>query len=358
MKHLRVLHLDSGPTWRGGQRQVLLLAKGQRARGHEPVVVAPRHSPLLKRARDAGLAVTAVALRAEYDVLSARRLRARISAWRPHIVHAHDARTHAIALIALVGVPRVQLVVSRRVAFIPKSARLKYGPRVSAFIAVSDAVRRAMVSAGIEPHRIHVVHSGIELPKGRVEPRDWRSELHWPRDTVIAGIVGSMTAEKGLSDLPAIAAGMPAESRDRIGVLLIGGSRAERVMSSGMRTHSTGFIENIAPAVAGLDVLWHPSRAEGLGTAVIEAMALGVPPVAYAVGGIPEIVEDRVSGLLVPTGDVRAFAQAAASIASGVELRNALGSAARRRASRFSADAMIDGTQHVYERLVGSESGP
>ncbi len=229
MKHLRVLHLDSGPTWRGGQRQVLLLAKGQRARGHEPVVVAPRHSPLLKRARDAGLAVTAVALRAEYDVLSARRLRARISAWRPHIVHAHDARTHAIALIALVGVPRVQLVVSRRVAFIPKSARLKYGPRVSAFIAVSDAVRRAMVSAGIEPHRIHVVHSGIELPKGRVEPRDWRSELHWPRDTVIAGIVGSMTAEKGLSDLPAIAAGMPAESRDRIGVLLIGGSRAERV---------------------------------------------------------------------------------------------------------------------------------
>ena len=68
-----------------------------------------------------------------------------------------------------------------------------------------------------------------------------------------------------------------------------------------MTAFSAGFVEDIIPAVAGLDVLWHPSRAEGLGTSVIDAMALGVPPIAFAVGGITEVVEHEFSGLLVPT---------------------------------------------------------
>jgi glycosyltransferase involved in cell wall biosynthesis len=70
----------------------------------------------------------------------------------------------------------------------------------------------------------------------------------------------------------------------------------------------SGFIEDIIPAVAGMDVLWHPARAEGLGTAVIDAMAVGVPPIAFAVGGIGEVVENETSGLLVQPEDVAAFA--------------------------------------------------
>ena len=84
-----------------------------------------------------------------------------------------------------------------------------------------------------------------------------------------------------------------------------------RVEIGGVAGYSAGFVEDIIPAVAGMDVLWHPARAEGLGTAVIDAMALGVPPVAFAVGGIAEVVVDESSGLLVPAGNITAFARAA-----------------------------------------------
>jgi glycosyltransferase involved in cell wall biosynthesis len=330
---------------------VYLLAKGQRARGHEPIVAAPPNTPLLEKAREAGIAVFASPMRAEFDVLSARKLRARIATWKPHIVHAHDARSHAIAMIALVG-DGTPLVVTRRVPFVPSSARLKYGPRVAAFIAISDAVRQAMVSAGIEPHRITVVHSGILLPEGPVAPRDWRAEARWPKHTIVCGIIGSMTAEKGLSDLPQIFASLSPELFALLALVFIGAADDQSEVP-GLRTFAAGFVDEVGKAAAGLDILLHPSHEEGLGTAVIEAMAVGVPPIAYAVGGVPEVIEDGISGLLVPPRDTGAFAGALTRLAEDPTLRASLGNGGRLRASRFDANSMVDGTQAVYDGLLG-----
>ena len=95
---LRVLHIDMGKAWRGGQRQVYLLARAQRDAGHEPLVVAPPDSPLLRRARGAGLAVSAVGAAGDWDLRAAGRVVQRLKTWRADIVHAHDARAHAIAI--------------------------------------------------------------------------------------------------------------------------------------------------------------------------------------------------------------------------------------------------------------------
>ena len=176
MNRQRVLHLDSGHTWRGGQRQVLLLAMGLRNRGHEPLLIGVPDSPLVKRAQAEGLAVATIPMIADWDLQAARRIRSRIKAWQPDVVHAHDARSHALALIALLG-SKTPFIVTRRVIFPPKSIGLKYGERVTKFIAISNAVRDAMVSRGIAPSRIEVVLSGISLPSGDVVPRDWRAEL-------------------------------------------------------------------------------------------------------------------------------------------------------------------------------------
>src|SRR5690242_21351221 len=96
---------------------------------------------------------------ADWDVRAARRIRARMRAWNVDLVHAHDARSHALAMIALLGRTRMPLIVTRRVAFTPRSARLKYGPRVTRFIAISNAVRDAMAEGGIDASRISVVRS-------------------------------------------------------------------------------------------------------------------------------------------------------------------------------------------------------
>jgi glycosyltransferase involved in cell wall biosynthesis len=85
---------------------------------------------------------------------------------------------------------------------------------------------------------------------------------------------------------------------------------------------------------------------------VIDAMALGVPPIAFAVGGLPEVIEDRKNGLLVPAGDVQAFARAAAELITNEALRARLAEGARLRAREFDAKRMIERTAEVYQRVV------
>jgi glycosyltransferase involved in cell wall biosynthesis len=272
-------------------------------------------------------------------------------AWRADLVHAHDARSHALGIIALLRNSRVPLVVTRRVAFQPRSVRLKYGPRVAKFIAVSEAVKRAMIAGGVEDERITVVHSGISLPQV-VEARDWRKTLGWPVDTVICGVVGAMTAEKGVNALGEIASSIPRETRDRMRLVMLGGSREGDREIGGVKSHFAGFVTDIENAIAGLDVLLHPSSTEGLGTSIIDAMALGVPPVAFNVGGIPEVVEHGVSGLLAPAGDYAGFGRNAAILVTDSTLRERLGEASRKRGKSFDAAQMTKGTEAVYQEVL------
>jgi glycosyltransferase involved in cell wall biosynthesis len=330
---------------------VLLLALGLRSRGHEPLLVGAPDSPLVKRAQAEGLAVAAIPMIADWDLRAARRIRARMRAWRADVVHAHDARSHALGLLAVLG-SRTPLVVTRRVAFPPKSAGLKYGERVNKFIAISNAVRDAMIGRGIASDRIQVIHSGVALPNPDVIARDWRSELGWPADSVIAGVIGAMTAEKGIDSLEAIAAALPVETRKKTRFLFLGGSRRGAAEIGGVTSHFAGFVDSIEPATAGIDILLHPSRTEGLGTSVIDAMALGIPPVTFNVGGLPEVVENNASGILVPAGDIAAFADAAGRLMEDVPLRRKLGDAARARSRQFGADRMTEQTEMVYQGVI------
>jgi glycosyltransferase involved in cell wall biosynthesis len=272
-------------------------------------------------------------------------------AWKVDLIHAHDARSHALAMIALLGKNEMPLIVTRRVAFTPRSVKIKYGARVTRFIAISRAVKEAMTSAGIDGSRITIIHSGV-TPKGSVRPRDWKNELGWPRDSVLCGVVGAMTTEKGTGMLQEIAAAMPADVQQRIRVVLIGGQATGPTELGPITAYSAGFITDIDAAVAGLDILMHPSRSEGLGTAVIDAMALGIPAVAFAVGGLPEVIDGEISGILVPPGDSEAFARQVARLASDPGLRSRLGDQAILKARAFDAARMTEETEAVYNDVL------
>ncbi|MFL5563037.1 MAG: glycosyltransferase family 4 protein [Gemmatimonadaceae bacterium] len=349
---LRTLHIDAGREWRGGQRQVWLLAQGLRSRGHEPLVVGIPDSPLLQRLRARGIAVAAVPMRADWDLRAARRIRALVKAWRPDVVHAHDARGHAIALAALLG-SHVPLIVTRRVPFVPKSVRFKYGRRVARFIAISNAVRDALVRGGVDSDRIEVVFSGVPTPHG-VQRRDWRRECGWPDDSILLGVVGAMTAEKGIGLLTEVAERLPADARARARLVLLGGKSSGRCNIGGIDAYRAGFVDEIHAAMSGLDILLHPSSAEGLGTAVVDAMALGVAPVAFAVGGLVELVQHGRNGLLVAPGDAIAFADAAARLITDERLRRRLGAAGPLRAADFDVDSMVAGSEAAYGTVLAT----
>ena len=347
----RILHVDAGRSWRGGQRQVFLLATGLRDLGYRTLIVAPTGSPLIRRAERAGMPTYRLTLRGEWDIRSARELRAVASEWKADIVHAHDARAHSIARLALLGKRKTRLIVTRRVAFTPKQVRLKYRHGIDAFIAISNAVKAVMVKAGVPSDRIDVVYSGLPAPVVK-RPRNWRRERGWPSTTVVCGIVGAMTQEKGLDLVGGIARRLPGEVFRRTRLVLLGGKGKGGTSVSGVEGFDAGFVEEIHDAMAGLDVLWHPAKSEGLGTSVIDAMALGVPPIAFSVGGLPEVIEDGKSGLLIPAGDVQAFMRGAADLITDDALRTRLGEGAKVRAREFGVKRMIERTAEVYHRVI------
>ena len=272
---LRSLHIDAGRSWRGGQRQVYLLAKALRARGREPLVVGVAGSPLLERLQASGIATASTPMRSDWDLRSAKRLRSIIRAWRPHVVHAHDARSHAIALIALAG-ETTPLIVTRRVTFPLRSVRVKYGLRVTRFIAISRAVREAMVRSGIDEQRIDVVHSGVPFPIAK-SARDWRGELGWPPNVVVAGIVGAMTPEKGTESLRHIATWMSETAVRQTRIVAIGGPGGGALNFGPLAGFQTGFVAEVHNAMAGLDLLSHGDLLLAAGVLRSTGAAVGRP---------------------------------------------------------------------------------
>jgi glycosyltransferase involved in cell wall biosynthesis len=317
--------------------------------------VAATNSSLFDRALADRIDTVGLAMRRDLDLAAAVTLRHAIHDRRVDLVHAHDARAHAIALLALATRNAPPLIVTRRVTFAPKSVRLKYGRRVARFIAISRAVKSAMTTAGVDPARIDIVHSGVQTPIS-IARRDWRAELGWPADAVVCGVVGAMTSEKGIDTLSHIAQHLSPSAARRARIVLLGGASrdAQKAPSDigGVEAYAAGFVDDIHDAMAGLDMLWHPASSEGLGTALIDALALGVPPVAFAVGGIPEIIVDGECGLLVSPEDARGFATAAETLIEDSAARERLASAAPSRAAVFSADRMIENTLQVYHSVL------
>ena len=349
---MRVLHIDSGTEWRGGQRQLFLLAQGLREAGWEPLVVAPPATHLAERLRTRGLAVAAVPMRAAWDLPAARRIRKLLRTWNPDVVHAHDDRTHALALTALAGDVEMPLVVTRRTTAHPTALGLRYGRRVSRYVAVSREVRSALIAGGIDPESIDVVPPGVPIPEP-VSPRDWRRECGWPADSVICGVVGAMARDEGVEMLERIANRLHPVARERTRIVLLGGRASGRCAIDGIEAFRAGFVDGGTEALAGLDVLWHPARSHGLGTAALDAMALGVPAVAFATGPLPELIEHDRSGILVRDGDIRSFAAAAGRLVRDDRRRRILAAGGLALVGRFDARRMVDGYTQVYRSFFG-----
>jgi L-malate glycosyltransferase len=350
---LRVLHIDSGRAWRGGQRQVQLLAAGQRARGDEPLVVVQPRSPLYRHLKADGIAVASIRMRAVLDLLAVRRIRRLLATWRPALVHAHDPRSHSLALTALVGRRNsVPLVVTRRLPT-PLRGGLRYSGRVARFVAISGAVREALLAGGVPEDRVVLVYPGVSRPAA-VEPRDWRAECAWPPDAVVAGVVGPLATAEGFAALERIAAALPAPAAADLRFVVLGGPSVGRCTVGPVAAYRAGFVHDVHNAIAGLDLLLHPGTADGLGTAIIDGMALGVPSVSFGGGSVAEIVDPGRNGIVVPQDDTRAFAHELERLVRNPGLRTRLAEAGPARAAQFAAGTHVDGMTRVYRDLLGA----
>jgi hypothetical protein len=290
---MKILHLDSGREMRGGQWQALRLHRGLIERGHESLLLARGNSPLLAAARQARLPC---------GMLRPSRVAALSRGF--DAVHAHDSRSHTIGAFFA----RAPLVVSRRVAFPVRDSALsrwKYG-RAHLFLAVSHHVALQLSSAGVDDKRIAVVYDGVPVPPDAAHG-----------DAILAPRTPDPRKGTALAIDAARLAGVEIE------------------MSS-----------NLEADLTRARALVYLTHSEGLGSGILLGMAYGVTVIASRVGGIPELIDDGVNGILVPN-------EPETVSAAFSRIDPALGQAARATVmERFTEERMVEATLSAYQQVL------
>jgi glycosyltransferase involved in cell wall biosynthesis len=356
-----VLHVDTERGWRGGERQALWLAGALAAAGHRSIVAARAGEPLADRAGRAGLPVVPCNPLFEFDPAAVIALRRTIRREDVQIVHAHTAHAVSLAALASRGTG-ARMVLTRRVDFRLRpnwGTRWKYG-RADAIIAISRAVADALVASGIDPARIEIIPSGVDLTRVIAPaPRETIAALGVPAGAPLVVQVAQLVGHKDpVTFVRAIAAArrrVPALHALMVGDGPLRGEVEAAVAANGLRevVHLTGYRQDADALLAAADVVTLSSKEEGLGTVLIDALSLGKPVAATAAGGIPEIIEDGRSGLLSPARDGERLGGAIASLLEDPALAAKIAAGARERARHFSVTRTAERTAAVYERVLG-----
>ncbi|MGE0592926.1 MAG: glycosyltransferase [Vicinamibacterales bacterium] len=364
------LHIDTARTWRGGQGQAMYTVTGLRAAGHRAVLVAHPDGALLTRMRD-GLDLVALAPRNEVDLASAWKLSRLLKRMRPDIVHAHDPHGVAMAALALsMGslAPRPVFVASRRVDFrLAKNSfsRWKYS-LVNRFIANSMAVRDLLVADGIPASRTCVVNEAVDVHRMEHLPAaNVHAAFYLPTHAPVVGNVAALVPHKGQHHLLDAAALVVRAVPDARFVIVGDGELREsleqhiRHMHLERHVFLAGFREDALEMTKGFDVFVMSSVTEGMGTALIDAMAAGKAAVGTTAGGIPELIVEGVTGFLVQPRDHEAMADRIVRLLKDNALRTRMGNAALARArEHFTVARMVQETVAVYDELLAQRTAP
>lgn len=358
---MRIAHIEAGRHLYGGAAQVCLLTRALARAGHENVLICARDAAL---AREAHLAhAVELPMRGELDVALLPRLVRELKRAQPDLVHVHSRRGADLYGGAAAALARIPAVITRRVDAAEPAifARLKYRP-YGAVVALSRAIERQLLAAGVARERIALIASAVDTERYRpaaAARERLRTELGVPASALVVGVVAQLIERKRHSWLFGILPPlMRAHPELRVACFGRGPleQRLEReLVERGLadRVALTGFRSDLDELLPGLDVLAHPADREGLGLALVEAASAGVPAVACSVGGVPDVVVDGVTGVLVPRDEASAFGRALGDLLASADERRRLGAAARRHAERCF-DSVRLGTEHLslYARVL------
>jgi glycosyltransferase involved in cell wall biosynthesis len=354
-----VLHIDTGATLRGGQRQLMLLVQGLSSLKIRQVVASPVESELNRRL--SGVLLGTLSRHSLLRKLRRGTLRRIAIDNEVNIIHAHDAEAHLLGVLLKRRQPRLKLVVTRRVVFNPSSRisrRFKYGAAVDRFVAISRAVQKSLMGIGVPKERIEVIPSGLDLEALAAIPAD-KSVLPEAarRCNWLIAAAGALTREKDFVTAVETAARLSGET-ENVGLVILGEGPERRRLQSLIAERGLdnvwliGHYEPLAAVLKACHLFLVTSTSEGLNTSAIEAAACGLPLVTTNVGGLPEVCENGYNGILCRPGDASDFGRAIASIVNDDALRRQMAANSPAKAKRFDYMMAVGKTADLYNRLL------
>ena len=369
----RVLHVDDQHTWRGGEQQMLYLARGLAERGIETALVVQPQSPAEEKAREAGLRVYPVRMRGEADLLAALAIARAARAGGYNILHAHTAHAQALILMARhVGRAPCKLVAHRRIEFpvgrgLLGLGRLKYHLGVDAYIAVSNRVKQTLLRAGVPEWRVFPVHT-VTAPErftGATPNPALRAELGIPEGAFVVGNIAALVAHKDHRTL-LDACRLVRDQVPETWVVIVGdGPLKAEILAQAAALHMadrlvmTGFRWDVPQLIRAFDAFALSSTEEGLSGTLLEVAASGCPIVTTDAGGAREAVLDGQSGIVVPVRDPGALAAGLLRLHAEPALARAFAARGLERVvTHFNPRVLTERTLDVYQRVLAGQVGP
>ncbi len=359
---LKILHIDPERNWGGGEAQVFGLLAYLAARGHRNDLLTDPAGALWARCQSLAVTTRPIHVRNDIDLRYVPALRRLIENQRYDVVHFHTKRAHALSL----WLPRFRggpkYVVTRRMDYPERRnfyTNWLYNRRVDGVVAISGAIRDALIEAGVEAGKIRLIPSGIDVEAFSSGLAAHKRE----RAVAVVGCLAALEVRKGqrlLLEAAAVLKNQAVEVEIRFA-----GDGPERaaleVLASRLglsdRVCFLGFVPEPAGFLAAVDIVALPSLYEGLGVSALEAMAAGKPVVATRVGGLAESVIDGVTGFLVPPKDAPALAEAIAMLVRHPARAAAMGEHGREHVARnFSLAQTARQNEAFYYDLLDSAS--
>ena len=363
-----VVHVEAGMHLYGGALQVFYLLRGLTRRPLRNVLVCPEGSAIAAQAAAVVDRVYELPMKGDLDLGLISRLRRIIRSEQADLVHLHSRRGADVLGGIAARLEKTHCVLSRRVDN-PES-RLVVAMKYRLYdrvITISNGIRQVLISEGVPMDKVICVHSAVDADRfDRAAERDWfLREFDLPVTARVLGVIAQLIPRKGhrylLAALPDVLAAYP-----DVHVLLFGKGPLQdelqrQITDQGLqgRVHLGGFrddIERILPCLYGVV---HPADMEGLGVALLQAAASGVPLIGTDAGGIPEIVRNDQNGILVPPGDVPGLRAALLRLLDDDAQARRWGDAGKQIVrNEFSIEAMVEGNCRVYRSILdeaGSE---
>jgi len=345
---MRIVQIIVSKGYGGAEMHTLQLARGLTDFGHEVMTVGPGDSWMKRECDAAGLPFQCVSFHGNYDLFAVLRLRRLIRKWNADITHGQLTRGAHYATMASIGTRAVPISTCHATS----SHKHMRGSR--RIIAVSNAVAENLVKHDYPAEKIRVIHNGVPQAK-KAGHQLARSELGIPTDVFAAVCVGRLIPDKGQKDLIETIDAL----HKNIHLYFIGdtnttyGKEMLNLASEHPRIHFLGYRSDVPRILGAFDLCVAPSRREALSIALIEASQAGLPIVANRVGGIPEVVEENESGLLVTSKRNDELADAINRLAEDPALCGRFGARAQKNyQDEFTVEKMVDSTLAVYREAL------
>jgi glycosyltransferase involved in cell wall biosynthesis len=357
---LKILHIDPERHWGGGEAQVFGLLTYLAERGHRSDLLTHPEGQLYQKSQALDVKTLPLVLRNDVDVRSAPKLRRLIRHENYDLVHLHTKRAHGFSMWLPHAWPSPKYVVTRRMDY-PESdtwyTRYLYNRTVNGVVAISDKIVHLLTDAGVKREKIRLIHSGID-------PRPFETPPAAPFSSdsrLVVGTAAVLEERKGHCHLLEAARRLKAQGL-RIKYRLAGDGSLRRCLEekSGQlgltaEVEFLGFVSDMPSFMAQIDVFVLPSLFEGLGVSVLEAMAAGKPVIASRVGGLPEVVVDTVTGLLVAPRDAEGLAGAITKLAGNRAMARQMGQQGRERLKgNFTLEQMARKNEAYYFDLLAA----